>query len=98
MRTILANASPKRGLLFVAFWLQVMLFGCFVRYMNTVTSTSLTTTRALGVGMVLDKTTHVDYRNSNDTTLMVEKVVLVHPQPNKYAPPQMAWLLSFPNR
>lgn len=87
--------------------MQLALFGGFVSYMNTAMTPP---TRALAVVPKEDPTvtlltrSHVVEQAQQKHQLylslntLVEKVELVHPKPNKYKPPQMAWLLSYPNR
>lgn len=50
-----------------------------------------------------DSTLYYYYNGDNNdrslnNNLLTAKIDLVHPKPKNYAPPQLVWLLSFPNR
>ena len=95
--TTTTNASRR---LWLVALVQLVLLGTFVSYLNTavmVTTASGMNGRSLTVqdGGIRDNNhsnTHIDPNS------LVEKVKLVHPKPTKRPPPEMAWLLSYPNR
>lgn len=91
------------------FWLRALLVAVMLLvlvqlslYLN---SEVTPTTRALTVVeekpqedlvVLMDATPGED--QAKDPNVLVQRIKLVHPKPNWYYPPQMAWLMSYPNR
>jgi hypothetical protein len=75
--------QSSRRLLYLVVGVQLVLFGSLVDYLRHI------------VPGVLDVRTLIA---SDTSASLQEKVNLVHPRPKNYDPPNLVWLMSFPNR
>ena len=94
-----STMNANRRLLIIGL-AQLSLFACYVSYNSTFAGYGgmMPGGRSLSLdpaAVVLHDATTSSHTNNNT---LVEKVALVHPKPKHYGPPQIAWLLSFPNR